>query len=339
MMISKSMTGSSTWYAPIIFVRPIREDDIDLRPYCYCCRFPMDDFTLAPRRRGEDPPIWPLRWSRLPARTEIVRVKREQPRIPRGMTTENMPWLDLRLWQDQSSGGVFIVESWQHCKPGDDAEKGHYRFQPLIFPDPPACTVTSTDTKVEDVIQTLNVNDLPQAGATFESPRYLEARLGTRGYVSIASAFFDTRLGPNLSTGSSNRSEFHLTFSSCFRTSPLDNETGLLHQYSSDDVEEVSLDSDGERILNRGVYQFPPKDAPEALTNLLCPPERVGYIDAQVHDARSILYVTGCPDRGDKERFPLVLTNLDPWIHFPGLEKMELHSLSDHLTLKSTTRR
>lgn len=70
------------------FVRPIREDDIDLRRYCYCYRFPMDDFYLAPPRRGEDPSIWPLRWSRLPARTEVVRVKR-------GVTTENMPWLEL----------------------------------------------------------------------------------------------------------------------------------------------------------------------------------------------------------------------------------------------------
>lgn len=105
---------------------------------------------------------------------------------------------------------MFIVESWQHCKPGDDAAKGHYRFQPLIFSDLLACTVTSADTKVEYIIQTLNINDLPQAGATFECPRYLEARLGTQGYPPTESAFFDIRLGPKLSTGSSNRSGFHL---------------------------------------------------------------------------------------------------------------------------------
>ena len=94
----------------------------------------------------------------------------------------------------------------------------------------------------------------------------------------------------------------------------------------------MSLDSDGERILNRGAYQFLPRDTPEALTNLLCPPERVGYIDAEVHDARSIVHVTGCPDWGDKRKVSTCSNNFDPWIRFLGLEKIELSSLSDHLT-------
>lgn len=92
---------------------------------------------------------------------------------------------------------MFIVESWQHCKPGDDAAKGHYRFQPLIFSDLLACTVTSADTKVEYIIQTLNINDLPQAGATFECPRYLEARLGTQGYPPLNQLSSTYVLDPN----------------------------------------------------------------------------------------------------------------------------------------------
>ncbi len=185
-------------------------------------------------------------------------------------------------------------------------------------------------------MQTLNVEDLPQGDAPIEYSLFNRAgkdRVDSRSYSPTASAYVDIFLGKQRGIGPDSLQVFRLTVASRARASPINGAISLPYRRFPGKAKEVPLADGGEPLVDRGVHQFPPRHAPQRLSNLLVLASDIkGFCGALTHDDRSIICLTGCPDRDGKEEFRIVLINFDPWICFPSLETMKLHSISDLLS-------
>ena len=120
----------------------ISERDGGRRLYYRCCRFPIDDFGPAgswePGKFLKESPYTPL-----PARLEAVRLFRGVVKDVWGQSCHD-------LVQDEHTSEVYIVESANKHVPQ------FYRpYRRLIFLDPPAYTVSSTETKISEIVQTV----------------------------------------------------------------------------------------------------------------------------------------------------------------------------------------
>lgn len=313
---------------------PLPNDDGDEKSFYYCYRFPVDDVhPAAPWKIGSGSAWSPH--SPLPARLEIVRIKRQRPWISEEDLYEaNEPFQRLNLQQDVQTGDFLMVECLQDSQSGEVCPKARYYFQPLIFPNPTGYTVNSPNTRIEDIVHTLNIEDLPRGDPPLECPNYTFDKVGTRSYTPTASAFYDVGIQSSATIGSKKGQRFCLSVGSRGRASPISNDTGLLH--STDESVQELLDHDGEPLVDRGVCQFPSNNCSASLLDLLSPsPSMEGHSGATTHDAPSIVCVTACPYRNKEEEYKLILVNFDPSIRFPGLETMELHPHSDHLSSHS----
>ena len=267
---------------------------------------------------------------------QVVRVKGQQPRTRRNDGPDpRVPWSSLKLWRDEYSGQLVIVEGWHHDGEEDDAANPQYTFQPLQFPEP----ISAIDTATPDeeffsgrCVQTLNQADLPRAEKDCECPRDPGNRLKARVYVPRASTFFDVYLGLDANRDSEKGFEFHLAVSSCDHASRSESQSDQVESVSSKKLNVIAPDDDDKRKFV-GVRRFPPNGAPKALFDLLCPTAKQEENAVSFHDSRTILYSTERLHwKFNDNANQMVLINFDPWICFPGLKPMKLDPPSTELT-------
>lgn len=234
-------------------------DDGDEESYYYYYRFPVNDFhPVHPWKVGDD-----SSWSPhcpLPARMEIVRIKRPQYQVP---YIDDSELLDrsLTLWFDEESGHLAIQEVLQDTRPGALPGAIQFRYQPLVFPDSPTRVVDSIDTQIADIVQTLDYKNLPKSICIYPISPYSKSSLGSRtfNYSKFGSAFYNVKFGPDESTFPDQRPKFCLEVNPHVRTSPIDSKKGLLGRglLPLNSVEAVK--DDGEIFVDRGIYSFPPR--------------------------------------------------------------------------------
>lgn len=285
-------------------------DEGDEESYYYCYRFPLDDIHPTTLWKTVDN-LPSLSHSLLPPRLEVIRVQRQLPWTSLDYGEEGLPpFRYLDLLQDPYTGGLLIIEGSEVDQSRTEGQKTRYYFQPIMFPHSAGYTMTLPTTSISDIVHTVNVEDLPPGYSSFDS----ETNSGN--YRPSINGFCDSVIRSEATPTSKKEYRFRLSVGSCRHASPLDNVTVLL---------------DGERL--GGVFQFPPKDAPESLQGFFCPrSSREYHYGASTHDVHSIISMTGCPSRNLSERYRIIFLNFDPWIRFQGLEKMELIPLSHHLS-------
>ena len=301
----------------------------ELSGYNYCYRFPLNGSRpVASYDAASTEP--------LPEQQQVVRVKRQQPRTrPNNGPVPHHPWSSLKLWRDDYSGQLVIVEGWHHDGEEDDGENAQYTFQPLPFPEPSSAIDTAMSEAelfyFGNAVQTLNPADLPRAEKDCECPRDPGNRLRARVYVPRVSTFFDIYPGSDDTPDSKKGFEFHLAVGSCSSASLSGSVSDEFDKIPSRKTDGIS-DDDKRHFV--GVRRFPPNDAPKALLDLLWP--TTGKMRSNIfstHDPRSIAYSTKPSDRkwNDTAR-EIVLINFDPYTRFPGLKSMVLRPLSTQLT-------
>ena len=302
----------------------------ELSGYNYCYRFPLNESRpVASYDAASAEP--------LPEQQQVVRVRRQQPQTrPVDGPKPHHPWSSLKLWRDDYSGQLVIVEGWHHDGEEDDGENAQYTFQPLQFPEPSSAidTVMSEAESVYfgNAVQTLNPADLPRAEKDCECPRDPGDRLRARVYVPRVSTFFDIYPGADKTPDSRKGFEFHLAVGSCSCASLSGSVSDEFDKISSRKTDGFSNDNNKRHFV--GVRRFPPNDAPKALLDLLWP--TTGKMRSNIfstHDPRSIMYSTKHLDRKWNDTAQeIVLINFDPYIRFPGLKSMVLRPLSTRLT-------
>lgn len=309
------------------------DDEGDSKSYYYCYRFPVDDFHPVPPWKLGDFSAWSPH-SPLPARLEIVRIKRQRPWISvEDRRYARPPWHKLQLLQDERTGNLLIVEGLQDSQSGTAQPQARYSFQPLVFPDLTGYTVTSSTTQIGNIIQTLDVEDLPQVDPAVYCPGFISNKVGIRGYRPSSSASWDLSIHPGSSKGSRNRNQFCLSVGFRGYLSPIDSATGLVGSSSSQDGKLSLVDCDGDPLMLRGVHQFPPDNVPESLTELLCASSmNEAFCGATTNDEPAILCVTGSLSRDSGGRQRILFIYFDPWINFPGLQRLKLPPQCDPMS-------
>lgn len=159
--------------------------------------------------------------------------------------------------------------------------------------------------------------------ATSHRRDFILAKTKYRTYNPSASAFLDLVNDPKQDSGFSiPRDRLRIRIASRKRRCPIDEngdegEKGMLFK--------PELDSDGrpiewseERFVSQGIKLWPPEDAPEELTELLCPSKRAGKVQA-VADERSLVYSVDIPNM---EEQAIILISFDPKIRFPSLKRL-----------------
>ena len=98
--------------------------------YNYCYRFPLNEsrpFSSYHAAGAEH----------LPEQHQFVRVRKQRPRYhPNNGPKPHRPWSSLKIWRDDYSGQLVIVEGWHHDAEEDNGENAQYTFQPFQFPEP-----------------------------------------------------------------------------------------------------------------------------------------------------------------------------------------------------------
>ena len=309
----------------------IKADRAGIGGYYYCYRFPLEQARPVTSycAGGTEP---------LPAQLQVVRINRQQPRTRENSNPDiPSPWSSLKLWRDEYSGQLVIVEGWHHSGKEDDDERAQYSFQPLQFPEP----ISAIDTTMSDqalfffgsAVQNLDPADLPHAEKDCECPRDPGYRLKARAYVPRVSTFFDVYYGSSESPDSGKGFEFRLAVASCNHTSPSESDSDQLDKKFSMKTDGLSPD-DNNRKQFVGVRRFPPNGAPKNLLDLLWPTtSKMTTNIFSTTDPRSILYQTKRLHRKWTDTAEqTVLINFDPSIRFPGLETMVLRPPSTMLT-------
>ena len=302
----------------------------ELSGYNYCYRFPLSKShpVTSYDAAGAEP---------LLEQQQVVRVRRQQPRNrPNNGPVPHHPWSSLKLWRDDYSGQLVIVEGWQHDGKEDDGEKAQYSFQPLQFPDPSSAIDTAMSEAelfcFGNAVQTLNPADLPRAEKDCECPRDPGDRLRARVYVPRVSTFFDIYPGSDETPDSRKGFEFNLAVGSCSCASLSGSVSDEFDKISSKKTGGSSNDNNKRHFV--GVRRFPPNDAPKALLDLLWPTtSKMKSNIFSTHDPRTIVYSTKPSNRKWNDiAQEIVLINFDPYIRFPGLKSLVLRPLSTQLT-------
>ena len=310
--------------------RSYHDDDAiarELSGYNYCYRFPLNESLPVASyvAAGAEP---------LPEQQQVVRVRRQQPRTrPDDGPEPHIPWSSLKLWRDDYSGQLVIVEGWHHDGEEDDGENAQYTFQPLQFPEPSSAIDTvMSEAELVYFGNALNPADLPPAEKDCECPRDPGDRLRARVYVPRVSTFFDIYPGSDENLDSRKGFEFHLAVGSCSCASLGGSVSDEFDKITSRKTDGLSLDDNNKRKFV-GARRFPPNGAPKALYNLLWSTGKMHSSMFDGDDPRSILYSTKRLDRKWNDTAQkIVLINFDPYIRFPGLETMVLRPLSTQLT-------
>ena len=288
------------------------ERDGGRRLYYRCCRFPIDDFGPAgswePGKFLKKSPYTPL-----PARLEAIR-------LFRGVAKEVWGQFCLDLVQDEHTGEVFIVESENKHVPQFDRP-----YRRLIFPDPPAHTVSSLKTKISDIIQTIEEFPLSSDAPVHQSPPCPIRGHGTRIHVQPSQSFVDIRYehgrpGPP-------EQALHLCAGSRVAGSPIDPVTNLLYKKGA-------LIEPDNYFIDRGMRRFPPQGAPQELRKLLT----LSRYYFNHPDERSLIIGDLEEDELGRRYYRIILMNFDSGIHFPGFKPLALKSLSDKISYEAQAR-
>ena len=157
------------------------EPDGARRLYYSYCRFPIDDFRPAgPWKPGDlltHSPYTPL-----PARLEAVRLFRGVAKDVR-----EQGWHDLV--QDERTGEVFIVETGGGLTPTTGTSG--YRYRQIIFPDPPAHTVHSPLTRINEIVQTIDGYPCSSVEPVHRFPVYPMRKHERQIYVQPSQSLMD----------------------------------------------------------------------------------------------------------------------------------------------------
>ena len=223
------------------------ETDGAERLYYNCCRFPIDDFGPAgPWRPGDlltQSPYTPL-----PARLEAVRIFRGVARDVRLHHCND-------LVQDECTGEVFTVERAHEQEPEIDIS-----YQRIIFPDPPVHSVSSLETRISEIVQTIEEYPCSSDEPVHRFPAYSIQDLGVRCYVQRSQSFMDVIYG--LGKAEPLQQTFHLCAGSRVAGSPIDPATNLLYK-------EEAFTKPNHYFIDRGMRRFPPQGAPQEILELL----------------------------------------------------------------------
>ena len=288
---------------------PIFERDGGRRLYYRCCRFPIDDFGPAgswePGTFLKESPYTPL-----PARLEAVR-------LFRGVAKDVWGQFCLDLVQDEHTGEVFIVETENKHVPQFDRP-----YRRLIFPDPPAHTVSSLTTKISEIVQTIEEFPSSSDAPVHQFSPYPIRGHGTRIHVQPSQSFMDIRYehgrpGPP-------EQALHLCAGSRVPGSPIDPVTNLLYKKGA-------LIARDNYFIDRGMRRFPPQGAPQELRELLTLSRN--YFNRP--DERSLVIGDLEKDEMGREHYRIILVNFDSGIHFPGFKPLALKSLSDKISYEA----
>ena len=282
------------------------------RLYYYCCRFPIDDFGPAgPWKPGDFLDHSP--YTPLPARLEAVKLFRG---VAEDVWGQN--WRDLV--QDERTGEVFIVESESKLVPQFDRP-----YRRLIFPDPPAHTVSSPETKISEVVQTIEEFPCSSDEPVHQFTPYPIRGHENRIHVQPSQSFIDIRYehgkaGPP-------RQALHLCAGSRVAGSPIDPLTNLLYKKGA-------LTEPNNYFIDRGMRRFPPQGAPQELREFLT----VSEASLVFADERSLIIADPEEDNLGRRHYRIILVNFDSRIHFPGFKPLALESLSDRISYEAQAR-
>ncbi|KAJ5538682.1 hypothetical protein N7494_008161 [Penicillium frequentans] len=261
----------------------------------------------------------------------------------------NELWTDLSICTDEATGRPVILECRREYADGKSENHRTYYTTPLRTPEqylamhgegdittPPRPNDSDSDSTPECQESTRDHNEhRPEKRlrrdyhAEYESTHdaterqeFIAARTKHRSYNLAASTFIDLVNDPALqSDGFRSQDRLRLRTVSRKRKCPIDEEgTGLLHRPTQYNEDGTPVEGSEERYVSRGVYMWPPDDAPTELRRLLCPDSRINAIRA-ISDERSLIYSVRCADvpAGNQA---LILISFDPQIHFPMLSSL-----------------
>lgn len=300
-------------------------EEVDWTSFYCCLRISLDDGKKTPIKR-----IW-------------RRQHREGP--------INDSWTDLSLRMDRETGDLVIMEcrrEWQDG--GSENFRTYYRQHLDCFNDKgeqneqPAGPIQLPPN--EPLTSTLGPNDKPNYEPAKKRVRrhyhpeysreddpsnrrdFILAKTKYHTYNLFTSSFLDIVSDPQeRSTLAATPDRLRLRIGSRKRKSPIDEngdegEKGMLYrpEYIKDGTENTPLEMSDERFESRGIYLWPPPDAPEELLQLLCPTNKAGRVDA-ISDERTLIYSTESAAPNGAGR-PIILVNFDPSIRFKGLKRL-----------------
>ena len=276
--------------------------------YYHCCRFPIDNFGPAgPWEPGDL--LDQSQYTPLPARLEAVRLFRGIAEDVRGQNCHG-------LVQDERTGEVFVIEAG-----GEDAAKVDIRYRRIKFPDPPAHTVSSLETRISEIVQT--IEDLPSSDdvTVHQFSCCTTKKHEWRIYAQPSQSFIDItyeygRDGPP-------QQVMHLCAGSRVTGSPIDPVTNLLYNKGA-------LTEPNDQFIDRGMRRFPPQGAPQELRELFTVSGDICAFD----DERSLIITITDPEEDalGKKGYQIILVNFDSRIRFPGFKSLTLDNLSDKIS-------
>ena len=331
-MLGEFLRGLSCCFKLIagwLYAVSVDDDSFDPEPdsarrfYYSYCRFPIDDFrpagTWKPGDLSTHSPYSPL-----PARLEAVRLLRGFAEDVRGQKI-------VDLVQDEYTGNVFIVE-FGGGQPPNNTKSPQYRQ--IIFPDPPAYTVNSPDTRISEIVQIIDECPCYFGEAVNQSPRYpqqeYERRIPTKASQSLMDVTYDDRLAEPI------RQTLHPSTRYRVPGSPISPVTNFL--YKGDVNTRINPS-----YIEGGWMLRLPQGAPQIIGQVLraFPPRRKDRETILCHaDERSLILIVTQADTppGRLQTIQIILVNFDSGIHFPGLKPLTLESLSDEVSYEAPER-
>ncbi|KAJ5692734.1 hypothetical protein N7462_002157 [Penicillium macrosclerotiorum] len=270
----------------------------------------------------------------------------------------NEMWTDLSIRTDETTGQPVILECRREWRDGKSENHRTNYIEPLPSP---AQARAAHEAKVgntiaavlEEEIKDPEIDQLhnhrPEKRlrrnyhAEYEcthDPKsrqeFIAVRTKHRTYHLAAATFIDIVNDPiPPADGVRSLDRLRLRTVSRKRKCPIDEEgfagsPGMLFRHTQTDADGHPVEGSEERFTSRGVYLWPPEDAPPELNRLLCPDSRMGSIKA-VSDERSLVYSVASAGLPVGHQ-AIVLISFDPAIRFPYLSS--LRTLKTPITTK-----
>ncbi|KAJ5639209.1 uncharacterized protein N7484_007071 [Penicillium longicatenatum] len=263
----------------------------------------------------------------------------------------NELWTDLSITTDEVTGRPVILECRREYAEGKSENHRTYYTQalqtpeelltrygegeeatPILFSDSgetSECQESTRDSNEHRPEKRLRRDYHAEYESTHDPTKrqeFIAARTKHRSYNLAASTFIDLVNDPALqSDGFRSQDRLRLRTVSRKRKCPIDEEgdegpSGLLFRPTQYNEDGSPVEGSEERFVSRGVYMWPPDDAPAELRRLLCPDSRINTVCA-ISDERSLIYSVRCAGvpAGNQA---MVLISFDPQIHFPTLSSL-----------------
>ncbi|KAJ6114489.1 hypothetical protein N7486_000267 [Penicillium sp. IBT 16267x] len=261
----------------------------------------------------------------------------------------NELWTDLSICTDEATGRPVILECRREYANGKSENHRTYYTQPLRTPEEclaiygegdrtprrdesnetPECQESTRDLNKHRPEKRLRRDYHAEYESTHDPTKrqeFIAARTKHRSYNLAASTFIDLVNDPALqSDGFRSQDRLRLRTVSRKRKCPIDEEgtegpSGLLLRQTQYNEDGSPVEGSEERFVSRGVYMWPPDDAPAELRRLLCPDSRINAVRA-ISDERSLIYSVRCAGMPAGNQ-ALILISFDPQIHFPTFSSL-----------------